>query len=564
MKVWKGFATGGIGLIGIVMVAAGCGDGGGGAVVGVEGGDGEGLAKGTFTKTVVDNDASSVGNTSIFYTAAYEHYMYLYLADDIAGSGMLESISLRTVNDIADSVNCPNLTVRVGHTNVAALTATFADNVETGQGSLETVIDAASVTAPAASAGDYYAVKFEKPFNYNGKDNLIIDFERPETCDGSIGNTRESTAYISRLSTDVLSSPTGVLSDVGRLHMKFNFTGGDNELNFGDTKNLSLPFSTLNPRMQTIYKADEIEGSGSITGIAFQLNQASTESDVTYTLKLGHTTFEALSSTFADNFNSGEPVTVANNLSFTIPTGIQAGDYFWVPIPDGTFTYNGTDNLVVEIDVSAASWTTNLRYTSLEAGRRQFALSGNDVAFGSDSATTHVKFRFNGGTMDVITNGSGESNYPFSISANQRHNLYYGTEIGKSGNITHMALRLKSISSLEDTYSNFKVVFSHSTPAVLSGTFSDNLSDPFTVYSSDYTIQYGLKTGDWVKIPLSTPFAYDATKNLVTEVSTDGGSLIQFVSTGSTANNRYMSASKGSVSGTPSPNLVDLRLWIDN
>jgi hypothetical protein len=78
-----------------------------------------------------------------------------------------------------------------------------------------------------------------------------------------------------------------------------------------------------------------------------------TANDYVVTVRLGHTTLSALAGSFAANFNSGAPVTVASGLSFKVPAGIPVGHPIWIPL-SGVFNYNGTDNLIVDIEVSGA------------------------------------------------------------------------------------------------------------------------------------------------------------------------------------------------------------------
>ena len=195
-----------------------------------------------------------------------------------------------------------------------------------------------------------------------------------------------------------------------------------------------------------LYTADEIDGSGPVTGIAFQMGAASVQNDVTYTLKLGHTTLAALTATYADNFDSGAPVTVANALNFTIPLGLQAGDYFWVPIPDGIFTYNGTDNLVVEVDVPAATATTSLKLTLNVPGRRASGDSGNDVATAVGTHTYHIKLRFNGAPVQIMPVGNGFTPQVLGgyavTGAGQIQSLYRPNLVGTGGVITSVSVRL--------------------------------------------------------------------------------------------------------------------------
>ena len=118
-----------LGLMTIVATGGGGGDGAGG-------GGTSPLATGEFTKTVTL--ATSEPLSTQLCMVHDHHGQYLYLASDIDGSGYIYSMELRYGLDTSGS-NCPDLTIKMGHTSLIGLTGTFANNVEQGKGTLETV-----------------------------------------------------------------------------------------------------------------------------------------------------------------------------------------------------------------------------------------------------------------------------------------------------------------------------------------------------------------------------------------------------------------------------------------
>ena len=500
----------------IAMFLTGCGgsSGGGGAVVN---GSATGLADGSFNKKIVYNSAFSDTQFSTISSIRYHH---LYQADDIQGSGNITALRFQYEVDLSSEVTCNNTTIKLGHTDVTDLTTTFADAIETGKGSFVTVIDNETVTIPVGTESNFFEIPLTKSFNYNGVDNLLVEISRTSGCSDIVSLYAGTETYGATVYSTVSAAEATGTASTSNTTIGFQFTGGDNEQNFGGLLNNSWPFSTSLPKVQTLYMADEIEGSGPVTGIAFQMNDLSVQNDVTYTAKLGHTTFTALTSIFADNFNSGSPVTVANAVDFTIPAGIPAGDYFWLPIPDGVFTYNGTDNLIVEVDVSSATDLTNLRRSTLSAGRRASGGSGTAVATGIDSTTYHIKLRFNGAPVQIMPVGNGAPSQVLGgfagTGAGQMQSLYKPNFVGTGGLINSINLRLKT-DSVAATITDYKIYMGGTAKDTLDvvDSYSSNMELNSTlVYDGSFDIPAGLKAGDWLNIPLQTGFTYDPTENM--------------------------------------------------
>ena len=182
-------------------------------------------------------------------------------------------------------------------------------------------------------------------------------------------------------------------------NMQFLFSGGDDAVEYGGAGSSDLPFGSLH-RTQMLYLASEINGAGPITGIALQTSATTTTGSYTYTLKLGHTTLSELTTSFAANYNAGMPSTLVSSGSFTIPAGVPAGEYIWIPFP-GTFTYNGQDNLIVDIDVSSGTVLNAMRFTEgVGAGRMLGGATGSDgTTMWTGTSMLNTKFRFNGGPL---------------------------------------------------------------------------------------------------------------------------------------------------------------------
>jgi hypothetical protein len=321
------------------------------------------------------------------------------------------------------------------------------------------------------------------------------------------------------------AGPTGIAYSVAQ-QIQLMFAGGVNPVEFAPLPGSgnSYPFGNSYNKVQLLYDAAFINGSGPITGMAMRIgtSTATTDQNYTYTMRVGHSALINITADFNGNF-SDTPVTVADNSAFSVPAGVPVGDYIWIPMPDGSFNYNGFDNLIVEIDVSAASgitwWSSNITSNQTRASGN----SGSATATGGvDIAQYDISFRFNGGTMDVITAEDADWDLPFNDTFNNKSQILFGAQqLGTGGPVTGISLRLEG-DSLPSDYPAATVVLGHTTNTGLSLTFADNMTDPTTVFTGTLNIPAGLKAGDWVTIPVSG-FTYDSTKNLVVEVSQNAG-----------------------------------------
>ena len=515
-------------------------------------GDGnrESVRSETYTLTSFERHVAadvSVQESSLAFTDLYGYtkMQLLYPAANIAGAGYIDSISFIRSRDQPTAITCQNTTIRMGHTSLVALTDTYTDNIEQGRGALITVIDDQTLNFPAGGPNAPVSFTLVKPFYYNGVDNLVVEIERTATCSGKVYVKSE---YMG-LNADVrlfVATPqaTGSLTDYLQ-HMEFDFRGGDTKLIEFDALNMAsfVPFGASSNKVQLLYYADEIKGRGTITGIGFPVNDIfngnSLEQSYTVTVRLGHSTLQDLTTNFAANF-SDTPITVANNVSFTATGGIARGDYIWLPMPDGRFDYNGTDNLLVEIEVLASSGNTYWLVKDGIPHRRAYGIVGNANAIGTNGNVYGLKLRFAGSTVDVVTDGLGTDNFPFNSDPNRRQYLFTAAELGGSGVINKIAHRLKDDATTIADYSSCRVMLGHTTLSSLGGTsFAANMIDETEVYNADYSIPIS-KAGDWVEMPLNGVFNYDGIRNLVVDMSCTSGSEIHGLSgTATDATIRY-------------------------
>jgi hypothetical protein len=478
---------------------------------------------GTFTKEVVYDGTVSIRDIG---TTPQARYMMLYLTTDIKGSGMINSISLRRGAIMSSPVTCSNVTIRMGHTDSGVgLSGTFANNFQKGEGTFETVLDNTSVTIPAGPADEYFTIQLSKAFNYNGVDNIIMEIARAAECTQEIPITTHQTAsfYATCYNGTSATAEDGTLTRLVA-EMKFTFSGGGNAIEYGGTLTMGAPFNGIpaSQKVQLLYTKNEINGSGYIDGIAFPLGGNSLSGSCTVNIRIGHSTLTSLVKTsWNDNFNSGTPVTMASGITFVVPPGIPLGTYVWLPITN-MFYYNGKDNLVVEIEVTDFTGiATTWRSKNPDVGTNYTRAGGSSSAPAITDFTQYdIKFRFYGGTMDVITDSEYSTSQVFNTDAAGIIGLYQAYELGTAGEIRSIACRQYLTYSPGLRYANYKVIIGHSNVVSLNSVSANNFVSRTTVFDGTANIPEGSITGDWIEIPLTTPFHYDGKSNLAVWLGT--------------------------------------------
>jgi len=556
----------------LAMTGCSSSDDGGGSGGSGGGSGGSALATGGFIKHA--NDSNSAYSSGVFDLRPYIKIQYKYDASVINGSGYIEEINLKYDSDLASDVICPNVTLKMGHTTLTDLTDTFATNIEQGAGSFMTVLDDASITFSAGSRDDFHTITLQEPFYYNGKDNLVVEIDKTSACNGRFEDVSGDVTLQSAVWTNDLVATTGSLSNWSS-DMTFVFAGGVNTQHHAGTTGIALPFLASGAgRIQNLYTAVDINGSGPITGLALQLQSGSSKVTYTVSVKLGHSTLNDLGMNWADNYSDIKAV--ATDVNISIPAGLSAGDWIWVPLTS-SFNYNGTDNLLVDMEVTASSTNTSNFVTSTlmsyNARARSYNSPDLDLADGTDKYLLNIKFRFNGATMDVVALGSpsGASQVlgGFGASGGQIQSLYKNTDLGTSGKVTAIYVQLRD-NATAATITEHKVYLGHTNKSSLTtiNPYVDSMDDYVLVYSGTTDISGSLKKGDWLRIPFSTSFDYDSTQNL-TLLFSGATDTINSVNTSGDAT-RFLTASVGRNDNSVDPEngqgswsyngIVDIRL----
>jgi len=549
-------------LIAPVFLLADCGGGGGG------GGGAAPLASGTFTRTF---GTSGGGNQVPFGIGTFGDVtsQALYTPTDVGGSGRITKLRFQNSLANAGPITCPNTTVRLGHSSLATLTTTFANN--TNRGTPVVVFNNATVTVPAA-AGASFDIALTTPFDYNGVDNLVVQVDRTTVCSGaaifgvdtvSLANRR---AYSSAADTTpgIAQNNTTTAStiDSAVAWMQFVFAGGDALVpaadRAGNNSNFNAPAST--GRVQYLILASDITGSGPITGIQFA-PPAALAAPLTATNKitLSHVaaaTTQLASTTFASNVGSGATV-VAQNVPVSLPVGTTE---WWVPL-SGAFSYDGTSNLLIDVETTVTAGGATLAYQNAGGNRILRGTATTDTTGVFWQRGLEPKLRFHGGQVVVVPPSAGSTFAGQALGSTspggQVQSLYRNDLIGTSGTINAVYVRLLG-SSVAGTLTNYKLYMGHTakTTYVLTDTYASNMNENATVFSGTLNVPAGLVAGDWVKIPLASPFAYDSSKNLSILFTSDFVAAGNNVTMRSDAN-RFPSSTVGrndnavTTSGTP-------------
>lgn len=513
-----------------------CDDGSGGGSGGVHD-----SPAGTFMKQVVLAGTDSAYSNMLGSVFTDARFMLLYPASEIKASGKITSISFRYNADQAAS-RCSNMTIKMGHTDVtnldediATAVATYASNIEVGKGSFVTVLENTDVTIPAGNAGEYFTINLSTPFSYNGIDNLVVQISRTAAFDTTVPVRTHPVAaadtYYTIWGASNSPDPSAVEAVTGNRFaalpdMQFVFRGGENIVT---TVNATDNGMSLAPgytgRTQMLIFASDIKGNGLVTGLAIYPNTTTHATEVTavtgMTVRIAHlhSTTTALTTDFNGNYAGNTPVIVTQDLSYTIPP-VQPSPV-WIAFTNGNFTYDGTSNVLIDISCTVSSGSYSVDYENVPDYRVAFSSSpGAEIADEIRLRAFQPILRFHGAPISVISDGASSSNYVFNTSLHGLMGLYRPTELGTSGAITSVACRLYGTPSSAADYSHFKVIMGHSTSSVLSIAAADNFVEQHIAFNGIVSVPAGLMPGDWIEIPLASPFEYDGKSNLVVWMGT--------------------------------------------
>nr|MCR4737768.1 choice-of-anchor J domain-containing protein [Bacteroidales bacterium] len=133
--------------------------------------------------------SDTIGNTStttnghiipIRFQSSYSYSQQIYQASEIAGERILDTLKLRYRCMSSGSTLTRNVDIYLGHTDRPS----FDDNAGFVTSDSLTLLYSGDLTLKYASDNPVISVPLDKPFRYNGVDNLIIAFDDNTGTDG--------------------------------------------------------------------------------------------------------------------------------------------------------------------------------------------------------------------------------------------------------------------------------------------------------------------------------------------------------------------------------------------
>jgi hypothetical protein len=122
--------------------------------------------------------------------------------------------------------------------------------------------------------------------------------------------------------------------------------------------------------------------------------------------------------------------------------------------------------------------------------------------------------------MNVITDSGDVTSQAFNTNAAGIIGLYRACELGATGEIRSIACRQYLTYSPGLRYTNYRVIIGHSNVESLDSVSANNFVSQTLVFNGTANIPEGSITGDWIEIPLATPFRYDGKSNLAVWLGT--------------------------------------------
>ncbi|NIQ08958.1 MAG: hypothetical protein GWO08_03055, partial [Gammaproteobacteria bacterium] len=111
----------------------------------------------------------------------------------------------------------------------------------------------------------------------------------------------------------------------------------------------------------------------------------------------------------------------------------------------GSFNYDGTSNLLVDVKATNVLNGTNLSVKATAGNRIMYNNVSAEEQTGSIPLKLGIqpKLRFHGSTIDWIASTGSEDTYTFNTNASGRSTqyLYFASELGTTGTINKLACR---------------------------------------------------------------------------------------------------------------------------
>ncbi len=274
---------------------------------------------------------------------------FVYTPEQVGAEGIIKTIAFNNSWDITDTGTYDNFQVKMAHTSLDALTATFANNYN---GYLIEVFPTQNITVDFPGGDSWFELDLNDNFTYDSSHNLLIDIVWNgdngtniyiDTTNGIPGGLLYNTA----------GAGTGTIQANSPV-FKFTTEKIGNAIKDSGTTNNGLLWDTgqTYTKFQMLYKASELDDQkGTIDKIGFYKTNTEDPSFPNVTISLAHTDLDALTGTYDDNY-IGSLTDVYYNLNYTFDA--SSG---WIQFDlDDTFYYNGTDNLLVQVEWNGTAY----------------------------------------------------------------------------------------------------------------------------------------------------------------------------------------------------------------
>jgi hypothetical protein len=300
----------------------------------------EGMSNGTILH---QNGTPEMTTSYPFGLGPQMHYQLLFNKSQVGGEGVIRRFSLnRTSSQVG---NYSNFRIYMAHTNRTQLSDTFANN---NNGTLIEVFRADNLVVNSSNGDTWIHFDLTGNFTYDGHHNLVIDIQWVGWGGSPVILTVYSGAIPRRL-WSTTGAATGTLNNNPPQTM-FQFDAVNNAVVDDGKIGWNLPFSTNwnQLRLQELYNYTYLNQSGVIDKLNFHLQDNALKNTVlqNFSIRLAHSSNDTLDANF--NMHAITPwVEVFNRTSYNV---IGNPNFEWITFDvDDTFTYNGIDNLLVDI-----------------------------------------------------------------------------------------------------------------------------------------------------------------------------------------------------------------------
>jgi hypothetical protein len=309
------------------------------------------------------------------------HMQQLYTPSQIGAEGKIVRISFNRSAGITETGSYNNFRISMAHTDLGALTTTYANNYN---GFLTEVLPTQDIFVNSSNSDTWIHFDLNGNFTYDMSHNLLVDI----TWNGDDGND----VYIQREVVtgarvyDYAGGATGTIEN--RVPVtRFLIDVVDNAVNDDCDNWHSWPFSTAQPemRVQMLYNKTLLNETGIIDILRFHPQSPTPIYGIfeSLSIRLAHSHNDSLGPVF-DAHNSGPWTEVFNRASHNVST---EGGQTWIEFDVvNSFNYNGIDNLLIDV-----RWSNNPAGTSVNL-------------YTNDSVTYDCRARANSYNATLATN----------------------------------------------------------------------------------------------------------------------------------------------------------------